>query len=138
MTKALKTLIKLNKNKLDKILKEIKAQETERANVIERKNILCREIDFEVEKYSLTEFSYMLEKYIEQSTKQINRMDAQIDRFDRILVLLRKDLQDQYSELKKFEIALDNRKLQDFNKDKALEAKQIDEANISKFYYRKE
>lgn len=137
MTKALKTLIKLNKNKLDKILKDIKAQETERDNVIERKNILCREIDSEVEKYSLTEFSYMLEKYIEQSTKQINRMDAQIDRFDRILVLLKKDLQDQYSELKKFEIALDNRKLQDFNKDKALEAKQIDEANISKFYYRK-
>ena len=65
MTKTLKTLIKLHKNKLDKILKDIESKESEKLRLEEKKILIEEELNQEIEKYSTTEFSFMLEKYVE-------------------------------------------------------------------------
>ncbi len=133
MTKTLKTLIKLHKNKLDKILKDIEFKESEKLRSEEKKTLVEEEMNQEIEKYSTTEFSFMLEKYVENSRKLIKRLEAQINQLETIIAKLRIDLRDQYSELKKYEIAFDNKQSRQRERLKKYEAKQLDEFSINKF-----
>ncbi len=133
MTKTLKTLIKLHKNKLDKILKDIEFKESEKLRLEEKKTLVEEEMNQEIEKYSTTEFSFMLEKYVETSRKLIKRIEAQINQLETIITKLRIDLRDQYSELKKYEIAFGNNLLLELEALKKYEAKQLDEFSINKF-----
>ena len=133
MTKTLKTLIKLHKNKLDKILKDVEFKESEKLRLEERKTLIEEELNQEIEKYSATEFSFMLEKYVETSRKLIKRIEAQINQLETIITKLRIDLREQYSELKKYEIAFSNKQLLELEALKKYEAKQLDEFSINKF-----
>jgi len=133
MTKTLKTLIKLHKNKLDKILKDIELSESEKLRLEERKKIVEEEMHQEIEKYSTTEFSFMLEKYVETSRKLVKRIDAQTNQLEIVITKFRIDLRDQYSELKKYEIAFDNRLALELENLKKYEAKQLDEFSINNF-----
>ena len=133
MTKTLKTLIKLHKNKLDKILKDIESKESEKLRLEEKKILIEEELNQEIEKYSTTEFSFMLEKYVETSRKLIKRIEAQINQLETIITKLRIDLREQYSELKKYEIAFSNKQLLELEALKKYEAKQLDEFSINKF-----
>ncbi len=137
MTKALKTLIKLNKNKLDKILKDIEFQETEKNRVISKKLHIENEVRLEIDKYSNTEYSFMLQKYIENSDRIIKSLNAQIQRLNEIIQKLRLSLRDQYSELKKFEIALEKKLQLEFEKEKKLETKKLDEFGINQYLNKK-
>ncbi len=133
MTKTLKTLIKLHKNKLDKILKDVEFKESEKLRLEEKKTLIEEELNQEIEKYSATEFSFMLEKYVETSRKLIKRIEAQINQLETIITKLRIDLREQYSELKKYEIAFSNKQLLELEALKKYEAKQLDEFSINKF-----
>ena len=133
MTKTLKTLIKLHKNKLDKILKDIEFKESEKLRLEEKKILIEEELNQEIEKYSTTEFSFILEKYVETSRKLIKRIEAQINQLETIIIKLRIDLRDQYSELKKYEIAFGNKQALELEAIKKYEAKQLDEFSINKF-----
>ena len=92
MTKTLKTLIKLHKNKLDKILKDIESKESEKLRLEEKKILIEEELNQEIEKYSTTEFSFMLEKYVETSRKLIKLIEAQINQLETMIIKLRIDL----------------------------------------------
>ncbi len=137
MTKALKTLIKLNKNKLDKILKDIEFQEAEKNRVTNKKLTIENEVRLEIDKYSNTEYSFMLQKYIEHSEKIIKSLNAQIERLNEIIHKLRSSLRDQYSELKKFEIALEKKLSLELEKEKRLETKKLDEFGINQYLNKK-
>lgn len=133
MTKTLKTLIKLYKNKLDKILKDIELNESEKSRLLDKKALTEEELNQEIEKYSATEFSFMLEKYVENSRKILKRLEAQINQLETIIARLRIDLKDQYSELKKYEIAFANKQSIEQERLKKYEAKELDEFSINKF-----
>lgn len=133
MTKALQTLIKLHKNKLDKIVKEIEFNEVEKVRLHKKKTSIVEEMNSEIEKFSTTEFGFMLEKYVENSRSLLRRFDAQINQINRIIDRLRVNLKDQYSELKKYEIALANKKVIENELLKKYEAKEIDDFNINQF-----
>ena len=133
MTKTIKTLIKLHKNKLDKILKDIESKESEKLRLEEKKILIEEELNQEIEKYSTTEFSFMLEKYVETSRKLIKRIEAQINQLETMIIKLRIDLRHQYSELKKYEIAFGNKHALELEAIKKYEAKQLDEFSINKF-----
>lgn len=137
MTKGLKTLIKLNKNKLDKILKDIEFQEAEKNRVTNKKLNIENEVRLEIDKYSNTEYSFMLQKYIENSDNIIKSLNAQIQRLDEIIHKLRLALRDQYSELKKFEIALEKKLSLELEKEKKLETKKLDEFGINQYLNKK-
>lgn len=137
MTKTLTTLIKLNKNKLDKILKEVELREIEKKRLFDKKNMMQNELNAEIEKFSSTEFSFMLEKYVEKSNKMIRTLDAQMMQQERIIDALRQTIKEQFAELKKFEIAYNNRKIIESDKDKKANDKIMDENNILKFFNKK-
>jgi flagellar export protein FliJ len=131
--KALKTLIKLNKNQLDKILRQIENVEAEKLRLELKKKRMEDEVEAEVQKYSASQYAYMLERYLENSRKMLQRIDAQILQTSLSIDKLRSALRDQYAELKKFEIALDNKKKLEATKLKKTEIKFVDEFNINKF-----
>ncbi len=134
MTKALSTLIKLNKNKLDKILKEVELREIEKKRLFDKKNYMQTELASEIKKFSSTEFGFMLEKYVEKTDKMIITLDAQMMQQERVIEVLRENIKEQFIELKKFEIAFTNRKNIEDEKLKKLEEKLQDENNIIKFF----
>jgi uncharacterized protein (UPF0335 family) len=133
MTKTLCSLIKLNKNKLDLILKDIDIKKSEKTRIEEKKQALQAETDQEINRYSATEFSFILEKYVENNNKIIRHLQAKINKLEIIITNLNSELFDQYSELKKFQVAFDNKILQEKTRIRKLEEKQIDEYNITNF-----
>lgn len=133
--KALKTLIKLNKNQLDKTLRQIDHAEKEKARLELKKKTVEEEAEAEVQKYSKSQYAYMLDRYLENSRKILQRIDAQILQASLSIDKLRSVLRDQYAELKKFEIALDNKKKLEAAKLKKIEDKFVDEFNTNKFIF---
>jgi flagellar export protein FliJ len=135
--KTLKTLIKLSKNALDKTLREIDHLETEKSRLELKKKTLEEEAEAEVKKYSTSQYAYMLDIYMQQSRKLMQRIDAQILQTSLSIDKYRSILRDQYAELKKFEIALENKKKLKALKLKKIEDKFVDEFNINKFIFDK-
>lgn len=133
--KTLTTLIKLHKNQLDKILRQIEHAESEKVRLELKKKAVEEEAETEVQKYSISQYAYMLERYLENSRKLLQRIDVQILQASLSIDKLRSVLRDQYSELKKFEIALENKKKLEVIKFKKTENKFTDEFNISKFIF---
>ena len=131
--KALTTLIKLNKHKLDKILRQIEHAESEKVRLELKK--IGLEAEAEIQEYSTSQYAYMLEKYLENSRKLLQRIDVQILQASLSIDKLRSVLRDQYSELKKFEIALENKKKLEAIKLKQTESKFVDEFNVNKFIF---
>ena len=133
--KALKTLIKLNKNQLDKTLRQIDLAEKEKARLEQKKKTVEEEVEGEIQKYSKSQYAYMLDRYLDNSRKILKRIDAQILQASLSIDKLRSVLRDQYAELKKFEIALDNKKKLEAAKLKKIEDKFVDEFNTNKFIF---
>lgn len=133
--KTLTTLIKLHKNQLDKILRQIEHAESEKVRLELKKKAV--EEEAEVQKYSISQYAYMLERYLENSRKLLQRIDVQILQASLSIDKLRSVLRDQYSELKKFEIALENKKKLEVIKFKKTENKFTDEFNVNKFIFDK-
>lgn len=133
--KALKTLIKLNKNQLDRTLRQIDHAEQEKARLELKKKTTEEEAEAEVQKYSKSQYAYMLDRYLENSRKILQRIDAQILQTSLSIDKLRSVLRDQYAELKKFEITLENKKKLEAAKLKKIEDKFIDEFNTNKFIF---
>lgn len=135
--KTLTTLIKLHKNQLDKILRQIEHAESEKVRLELKKKAVEEEAETEVQKYSISQYAYMLERYLENSRKLLQRIDVQILQASLSIDKLRSVLRDQYSELKKFEIALENKKKLEVIKFKKTENKFTDEFNVNKFIFDK-
>lgn len=135
--KTLTTLIKLHKNQLDKILRQIEHAESEKVRLELKKKAVEEEAEAEVQKYSISQYAYMLERYLENSRKLLQRIDVQILQASLSIDKLRSVLRDQYSELKKFEIALENKKKLEVIKFKKTENKFTDEFNVNKFIFDK-
>jgi flagellar export protein FliJ len=135
--KVLKTLIKLNKNKLDKILRDLDRAESEKVRLEKKQQIIEEETGREIQKFSTTEYAYMLDRYMQNSRKTIKRIRAEIDQLLPIIEVLKIELRVQYSELKKFEIAFENKKKQEQEKQKKIEDKLLDEFSTNKFIFNK-
>ncbi|CAN0603066.1 unnamed protein product, partial [Ectocarpus sp. 12 AP-2014] len=135
--KTLTTLIKLHKNQLDKILRQIEHAESEKVRLELKKKAVEEEAETEVQKYSISQYAYMLERYLENSRKLLQRIDVQILQASLSIDKLRSVLREQYSELKKFEIALENKKKLEVIKFKKTENKFTDEFNVNKFIFDK-
>tara|TARA_B110000503_G_scaffold142861_1_gene241328 strand:- start:8747 stop:9166 length:420 start_codon:yes stop_codon:yes gene_type:complete len=135
--KTLKTLIKLNKNKLDVILKKLEYNESERARLEQKKQGLEDKTENEIKKHSGTQYAYMLDRYMQSSKKMIKRVEAQIQQHVLDIETLRHNLSKQYAELKKFEIALERQEQLELEKQKKIDAKNLDEFSTNKFIYTK-
>ncbi len=134
--KTLKTLVKLNKKILDEIVIDINKSETEKSLLLQRSNDLQNQIESEIESYHSSEYSFMLEQYLHDSRKKQQRIKAQIDRLNLTIEKLRQNLAKQYSELKKYEIALQNREKEESIKEQKSQMKSLDEFNTNRYSYK--
>ena len=131
--KSLKTLIKLHKKKLDDLVKQINNLE-EKKNIYEtRLKKLQAEILIELKKYTGTEYAFMLDNYMKSAEGREQKFKEQIKEFEQQISVLRAELAEQFAELKKFEIALQNRINIEKEKERQAEVKNLDEFNSIKY-----
>ena len=107
--KTLKTLIKLNKNELDKLLRIIALSEKEKLRLLNRKHQIEEEAKQEIQKYFTSDYAYMLDHYNEKIRKIVRILDVKVSEISMYIGKMRQELGYQYADLKKFEIALENK-----------------------------
>jgi hypothetical protein len=130
--KKLKTLIKLHKNQVDQTLKEIAQFNSTRVMREEKLATLSKEMYSEAEKFHASEYGPVLENYLVNAREFKANIEQEIYDLERQISQAQILLHDQFSELKKYEIALKNR-LQDLvETERIIEIKEIDELNIIK------
>lgn len=135
--KSLNTLIKFNKIKLDQILVEIKKAEEEKSLLIIQAKNLAEEVSREIENYRGSEYSFILENYLEHTNKIESKIKLQIGKLNFNIENHRKALNQQYTELKKYEIARQNKQKQEDLKIQKIETKFLDEFGANKIFYNK-
>lgn len=130
--KALKTLVKFNKTKLDEILVEIKKAEEEISLLTTQANNLAKEINEEINNYHRSEYSFMLEQYLENTSKKQARIKMRIEKLEFYIAGRQQALTEQYAELKKYEIALKNKQKLEYLQIQKAETKLLDEFGTNK------
>lgn len=123
--KSLKTLIKLSKNKLDKIAAEINEIEEEKAVLLNKLNLIIEEVETETKFYD-SEYAFMFEKYLDKMQKKQEVINLQIRRLEVYIEKKRELLREEYSELKKYEIVLQKKQKEEYLKIQKDEAKFLD------------
>lgn len=131
--KSLKTLIKLNKKHLDKLLSDKRKVEEKRENFLQQMEKLEQEAREETKKYHNTEYAYMLDPYLQKFREKKESLEKVIAECDKAIHSLMNKIAEQFSELKKFEIALKNREIEQAEKEKKKESQQLDEFTTNKF-----
>lgn len=131
--KALNTLIKLHKKNLDAIIAEKKKFEERKDELEEMKIRLIASAKEETDKYYGSDYAYMLDQYLEDSRKKQEQIDQEVMQLNEHIELLQDKLAEEFSELKKFEIAKEHRVKAGKEKEKTLETKILDEYTTGKF-----
>jgi len=135
--KALKTLIKIHQQQVDEIkiklayINEQIHKLTSELEMINQKNYE------EIKKYSGTEFSFMLEQYLNNSQARQKKISEQKIMFEQELGVFEEQLFEEYAELKKFEITLERRQDEEKLKIAKKEADMLEEYSIMKYNFDK-
>lgn len=131
--KNLKTLIKLHKNYVDKTLKTIAGLNGTKDLMEKRISEIIRAMNLEAENFASTEYGFALDAYLTEARAMTEKLKQNIISVDKKILDAQLVLHEQFSELKKFEIALQNRQQEARDSENAEEIKEIDEINIMKF-----
>lgn len=131
--KSLKTLIKLHKKTLDDLLHNINKLEQQRSNFIESLTNMRFQTEQELKQYSGSEYAFMLDKYLQTMQNNEKNLTVQLHQVEQQISSLRDDLHTQFTELKKFEIAYENRQKQERLAAEKLAVKSLDEFNNTRF-----
>lgn len=131
--KSLKTLIKLHKQKLDDLLKQINNLEEKKSIHESSLKKLKTEILAELKKYMGTEYAFMLDNYMKSAEDREHKLKSEIEALREQITILREELASEFAELKKFEIALQNRVNIEKEIERKAEVKSLDEFNNIKY-----
>jgi flagellar export protein FliJ len=130
--KSLKILIKLHKKKLDDLTKQINNLENRKDKLNISLKKLQEQILSELKKFMGTEYVFMLDNYMKSSEDKEQKLKTQIKQLEEQILGLRDQLAEQFAELKKFEIALENRLKAEQEVIRKSEVKALDEFNTIK------
>ena len=131
--KNLKTLIRLHQSYVDKTLKEISRLNGTKDLMEKRMAEIVSAMQQEAEKFASTEFGFALDAYLTESRVLTKKLQQNIVVVDKKIQNAQLVLHEQFSELKKFEIALQNREQAQRDAEDAAEVKEIDEINIMRY-----
>jgi hypothetical protein len=131
--KNLKILIKLHKIYVDETLKEISRLNGTKDLMEKRLAEITNAMRAEVEKFTSTEFGFALDAYMKAYRALTNKLQQNIISTDKKIFTAQVLLHEQFSELKKFEIALQNREEEAKNKESSSEMQEIDAVNIMRY-----
>ena len=133
MIKSLNTLIKLQKNKLNSLRTLIGRLETQISLLEKKLEKLQLEKKQELEEYANTRYSYILEQYLMVINKREHDLNTNIQAITNEILNSERKLHMEYSELKKYEIALKNKLHKEFLAQQKLENNMLDEISITRF-----
>ena len=107
--KNLKTLIKLRKHSINEILKRISLLKQHKAILEERLINLVREMEMEANQFSATEYAFALDNYLVGAREQKQRYLHGVVTAEYKIQETQVVLHEEFGEMKKLEIALQNR-----------------------------
>ncbi len=128
--KNLNTLIKLHRSYVDSTLKEMARLNSTKELMEKRLVEIESAMSEEAQKFTATEFGFVLDSYLVGARVTISKLAENIRGLDVKILESQVILHDQFSELKKFEIALQNRQNAERDAENMEEIKAIDEMNI--------
>ena len=108
--KALKTLVKLHKYQLDKLLEELHKIELRRHKAMLELRRLEEEAHEEVKSFIHSEYSFALDAYLTNSKNKQGECNRNIKIFDKETEKLKQETYDKFTEFKKIEIILKKKK----------------------------
>ena len=128
--KNLKTLIKLRKHSINEILKRISLLQQHKAILEGRLVRLVSQMDSETEKFYATEYGFMLDIYLVGAREEKQKLLHGVVTAEFKLRETQLTLQAEFGEMKKLEIALQNREKEALAEEELAELKLIDDMNI--------
>lgn len=129
--KALNTLIRLHKQKIENLLRYINSLESSKQQQEDFLNDLRNKIAKEINTYEGHHlYTFMLESYLEKARTTEKNTIIQIAKIQKDIDVARDKLYEQFSELKTIEIALQKRIARQNQKLQQVETKMLDEINI--------
>ena len=131
--KNLKTLIKLHKNNLDNLVKQISAMQDSKIIIENSLRRLEQEVASESEKFLSTEYGFVLDQYLINARAQKKQYQNRVEQLHHKIQKAQLDLHEEFGETKKLEIALQNRETKVQELEKSTEAKEIDAINIVRY-----
>lgn len=134
--KSLKTLIRLQKRELDQLRKQLNTFENQRGHLIamieKLQADLLREIETSQELAEMRgffgDFSHSIKKRQKALAANVVQVETQIQN-------LMVQIQNHYTDLKKYEIAYDRFLAAEAKKQAKAEQEELDEAGLHKFHY---
>ena len=130
--KTLKTLIKLGQKELDKLLinkKTLLIQKEQILNQI-RSEIIGRQE--EQAKFANSEYSFFLEKFMQNSLSNQKKLESKFISIEHQIIEIEENITKAFAEVKRFEILMQKKQLELYNKAKIAESKNLDEITIMK------
>lgn len=128
--KNLKTLIKLKKHSVNEILKRISLLQQHKAVLEARLVRLVSEMDSEIEKYNATEYGFALDAYLVGLRAEKQKLLHGVVTAELKLRETQLSLHSEFGEMKKLEIALQNREKTALAEVELRELKLLDDINI--------
>lgn len=131
--KSLKTLIKLHKSHLDDLVLKINHSQQEKIELLNLLENNRKEVEAELKQYIGSEYAFIIDEYLKNSIKQQKSLQDNIAVINANLEILNNQLTEQYAELKKLEIAFENKRKQQLTALKKAEEAAINEFNVIRF-----
>jgi len=107
--KALKTLVKLHQKQLDDVLRQIGLAEKQKLEIEQALAKILTDAKREFESYNTTKYAFMLEQYMHHARFQEKSCKKEIAMLEYQIKILRDELFDKFTELKKLELVLERR-----------------------------
>ena len=135
--KSLITLIKLQRRELDQLRRQVSALEGARDQLIEKIERLQDDLIREIEAAStMTDMRSFFGDFSDAIKKKQRALASKVVQFEQQIQELGIEIANRFSELKKFEIALDRHKEREKEKQTRREQIEMDEIGLRTFRYK--
>lgn len=135
--KSLKILIKLRKKSLDDIMLVKNIMEKDKQNKINEIKAKNKELVKEFDAYVNSQFGIYFANFKKNTEQNIQKLTLDINSLNQKIEMFDSRIRELFAEIKRFEIVMDKRKLEEHKKQSYAEMKSIDELNNIKEANRK-
>jgi hypothetical protein len=108
---TLDVVCKMYKHQLDELIYNLRALEFEKNTLQELVNSTLAQMKFEIDKYQETEYSKVLALYLEQQDNNIKVYREKIQKVEASIEGLREEIGQKFSEIKKLDSLIEDKKL---------------------------
>jgi flagellar FliJ protein len=132
--KSIKTLIKLSKQQLDEKRRELAELEKQKEQLLEYSRLMADELRIEQEFAASTpEMSMTFDSYQKKIAEKQANITYAVGEIDKQTAVIADEISLLFSDMKKYEIVLQQKTLEEENERKAKETKMLDEIALGNY-----